>query len=1565
MPTIEETIDDIILRLDENAVIVGGIRHDTDTALTTANLAVTNIADVRVNVRGYTDQRIQEVYDFFANTLETWAESILETAGAYSDSVGSNVGTGISNDLDSWKTDVQNTINDILADYASLTAWAESSYDIEIPAIVQSISELTEELRQAEQDILNEVGTSRQEIAEMASRWRELASQIQDNRNAILEMDYSIYEVKDEIYRGISAEFDGRFANFDEKIVVAAGLAGAVADRVTTLEVEYGEQTAMVQNLERAMIDGDEQLALQISALSVGNNTQFDPARIWHFNDDAEGWTGDWTNGYLDVHGPVQSGTVNINASQYRQVRARIQKVGVPTWDGYLNWTGATPAGPESIPEPSWAGDFGEFTVNIPWNGTLTGISLTLGISTEPDPVNNYYRVDWVSVGRPSPGASTADVLSERLARVTADSALALRIDNLEANYTTSSGFIDAVTNIIDGVRSEITDDAVTGAVTALNEQLTLMDTSISNLQTGQTANTSAISALTNRVTLSEDELVAVNSRIDNFEINIDDVINSQAYQGLVQRVNVAEGDITTINSDITTLNTNVSTASGNASTAQALAQNAANLAGSKGKVFVQNSAPPVSERLPQNLWIDTTGDANTPKRWNSTNNAWEAVTDKVARDAAAAAAAALAGLGDKADSSALSALSNRVTINEDTIEAQAQNLVSLTSNISIVSGDASAAQQAAQNAMTTAQGKGQVLYQSAAPNAQFRLPQNLWIDTTNNNNTPKRWNGTAWVSVTDKVALDAAAAAAAAMNAVATKADASAVSQLTTRVAQTETGIDNIGQDITTLNNSITIVNTNVSNLDTKIGTTNNTAIAMSLPSTMEGQLRYWRRTSSGEPYVNSGNSLTYFSYLNENGIDIVRVLPRPDVTPLFSQGVITAKSGHIIRIKVKYRYNDDNYSTLTPRISLLTSAYTYTRLRNGPLLPIPTTLGEWVTHEARITVPAVNANESWLRAGVVKSGSTPNHSIDIEFIEITDVTALSAAEDAQNTANNALNQLTTKADASAVTSLNNKVTQLEGDLTSQSTQITSLNNSISVTNGNVDAVNQAAQNALDAAGLKGEVIFSNAAPPITKRLAQNLWIDTTGGNNTPKRWNGSAWVAVTDKVALDAAAAAAAAMNAIATKADASAVSELSTRVTQTEGGLTSLGQDITRIDNSISVVGDSVVDAQTAAQNAMTAAGSKGEVIYGNSAPPAAKRLAQNLWIDTNGDNNTPKRWNGTAWVAVTDKIARDAATAAAQAQASVATKAEASTVNALTQTVNQQGNTLTSTTNRVSTVENRINNTNTGLSALSQRIESTNTRVTQVGNIVTAQGDSISALNSSVGNFSAGGLFRVRTVATPTGALSRIAIVATASSGEGNTRSAGLYLEAIAGNRTRLLVEADRFAVVQNAVDGEPSVPFFIQNGVTYIKAAYIPNLAVDTLKIANNAVSTLITKTTAATLSIVPSQGSNWITIQNITINKLRSDALPIILSARFNIPNTNQASWVYGRVRVGSTIIWQDAMSTNLNWLSDDNFMLFNETIVDTATATGNRNYIWEATCYGGSTMPVLNRTMIGIVLLK
>lgn len=64
--------------------------------------------------------------------------------------------------------------------------------------------------------------------------------------------------------------------------------------------------------------------------------------------------------------------------------------------------------------------------------------------------------------------------------------------------------------------------------------------------------------------------------------------------------------------------------------------------------------------------------------------------------------------------------------------------------------------------------------------------------------------------------------------------------------------------------------------------------------------------------------------------------------------------------------------------------------------------------------------------------------------------------------------------------------------------------------------------------ANSKADVLIQSTTPPAAMRKDTTLWIDTTGGNNTPKRWRATptpgAWVEVTDKAAKDAAAAAAA---------------------------------------------------------------------------------------------------------------------------------------------------------------------------------------------------------------------------------------------------------------------------------------------------------------------------------------------------------------------------------------------------------------------------------------------------------
>lgn len=107
-------------------------------------------------------------------------------------------------------------------------------------------------------------------------------------------------------------------------------------------------------------------------------------------------------------------------------------------------------------------------------------------------------------------------------------------------------------------------------------------------------------------------------------------------------------------------------------------------------------------------------------------------------------------------------------------------------------------------------------------------------------------------------------------------------------------------------------------------------------------------------------------------------------------------------------------------------------------------------------------------------------------------------------------------------------------------------------------------------------------------------------------------------------------------------------------------------------------SATDAANAAQKANTAAAaaagvanSKADVLIQSTAPATSMRKPTTLWIDTTNGANTPKRWNGSAWAAVTDKAATDAANAAVKAHAaaqtaqSTADKAQTTAANAAAQ------------------------------------------------------------------------------------------------------------------------------------------------------------------------------------------------------------------------------------------------------------------------------------------------------------
>ncbi|MFQ2465460.1 phage tail tip protein [Aeromonas caviae] len=220
----------------------------------------------------------------------------------------------------------------------------------------------------------------------------------------------------------------------------------------------------------------------------------------------------------------------------------------------------------------------------------------------------------------------------------------------------------------------------------------------------------------------------------------------------------------------------------------------------------------------------------------------------------------------------------------------------------------------------------------------------------------------------------------------------------------------------------------------------------------------------------------------------------------------------------------------------------------------------------------------------------------------------------------------------------------------------------------GAQSSANQAKEDAAAAAGIangKGKVLIQSAAPAVADRLAQNLWIDTTSGTNTPKRWSGSAWVTVTDKVAIDAAQAAAAAQasadqaaqgvarNTAAindeVKARADADSAMAQQIQQVTANYQQGDQQLQGQITAESVARADAMQALGSQIDTVSAvAGSKNKTFFQATAPGSAMGTGD-LWFDT-ANNNRPYRYSGTAWVATDDpRIAANAAAVQLQSQA----------------------------------------------------------------------------------------------------------------------------------------------------------------------------------------------------------------------------------------------------------------------------------------------------------------------------
>lgn len=435
--------------------------------------------------------------------------------------------------------------------------------------------------------------------------------------------------------------------------------------RADALLQEKNNRQSEISNLSTQVQTVNESLAQQISQIAAGTGEQFDSLKIWYFDTNSEGWTEDdggtvpmsvTDDGWLKSSNSTAScrspNNMVIDANAYRFLKLRIKKVGKPTWSGKLYWIGASEQGwSESrslvIDEPEYdANGVATLTIHdIDWRASTTIRRFRFDFLKNQSDTNNLL-IDWVAVGRPTPGAGMAALQDEKSARVDADAAEAA---NRNALAVQMRGSYEG--NDLSKVGSGLIFQEQLARVTADKAEAmarqsleTKMDDSVSNINKSlDTLNT-------------QDKAMA--SDITGLKSSLKDKADASALQTLKTSVDQQGSSISTQGQSITKLQNDLNTT--NANVGKKADQTA--LTALQGTVTQQG----------KDISAANSSITNLKTSLDTTNN----------------------NVAKKADATAVNDLTSRVSATEDKASSQADSIVQLNNSLNnaIADTDASAA---------------------------------------------------------------------------------------------------------------------------------------------------------------------------------------------------------------------------------------------------------------------------------------------------------------------------------------------------------------------------------------------------------------------------------------------------------------------------------------------------------------------------------------------------------------------------------------------------------------------------------------------------------------------------------------------------------------------------------------------------------------------------------------------------------------------------------------------------------------------------------------------------------
>nr|HDI2363858.1 DUF1983 domain-containing protein [Klebsiella pneumoniae] len=347
--------------------------------------------------------------------------------------------------------------------------------------------------------------------------------------------------------------------------------AAVAAQAAANLLTAKNEVEAQISTTNTTMQDGFDSLAQQMASISAGTGEQFDSIAIWYFDNGPEGWASNDNNtnllpvdqdGWIYPAGATSTmrspNPLAIDARSYKYMRLRMKRTGNPSWAGKMYWIGTEETGwndarSVSIPEPDFDPASGVTVLSLPdllWatSGTLRRLRLDFSSNQNAD---NYFMVDWLAVGRPTPGASQAQIQDLKTAMTAADSAEAAARNTLavqlRGNYEGTdpaklvTGIIynerqtrvtaeQAISSDVNTLRTDYNANkaAVTQRLDTLTSENQSQAQALTQLQSGLTdangkigANTTAINQLKTDVSNIDGRVTANSSLITGLESTI------------------------------------------------------------------------------------------------------------------------------------------------------------------------------------------------------------------------------------------------------------------------------------------------------------------------------------------------------------------------------------------------------------------------------------------------------------------------------------------------------------------------------------------------------------------------------------------------------------------------------------------------------------------------------------------------------------------------------------------------------------------------------------------------------------------------------------------------------------------------------------------------------------------------------------------------------------------------------------------------------------------------------------------------------------------------------------